>query len=70
MNIFIIGQGYVGFDLAKSAAASGYSVIGYDLNQSLVDSLKKKDVKNYSGYSIDATTSGNQTKIPRCHSLI
>jgi UDP-N-acetyl-D-glucosamine dehydrogenase len=47
MNIFIIGQGYVGFDLAKSAAASGYSVIGYDLNQSLVDSLKKKDVKNY-----------------------
>jgi len=47
MNIFIIGQGYVGFDLAKSAAASGYSVIGYDLNQSLVESLKNRDVKNY-----------------------
>ena len=48
MNIFIIGQGYVGFDLAKSAAASGYSVIGFDLNHGLVESLKKKEIENYS----------------------
>jgi UDP-N-acetyl-D-glucosamine dehydrogenase len=47
MKIFIIGQGYVGFALAKSASTVGHSVIGYDLNQSLVESLTEYKIENY-----------------------
>ena len=47
MNIFIIGQGYVGLSLAKSASAVGHSIIGYDLNKSLVESLTEYKIKNY-----------------------
>ena len=39
MRVAIIGQGYVGLTIAVSAARAGHSVIGFDVNQKLVDQL-------------------------------
>ena len=41
MKITIIGQGYVGLNIAVSAASVGHSVIGFDTNSGLVDRLNK-----------------------------
>ena len=35
----IIGQGYVGLPLAQEATRSGVSVLGFDINATVVDSL-------------------------------
>jgi UDP-N-acetyl-D-glucosamine dehydrogenase len=39
MRVAIIGQGYVGLTIAVGAASAGHSVIGFDVNQDLVDRL-------------------------------
>lgn len=39
MKITIIGQGYVGLPLALHSAQAGYSVIGFDTNETLVSNL-------------------------------
>jgi len=39
MRVVIIGQGYVGLTVAVSAASAGHSVIGYELDESLVKQL-------------------------------
>ena len=39
MRVSVIGQGYVGLTIAINAANSGHSVIGYDLNQSIISNL-------------------------------
>jgi UDP-N-acetyl-D-glucosamine dehydrogenase len=39
MRVAIIGQGYVGLTIAVGAAGAGHSVIGFDVNQVLVDQL-------------------------------
>jgi UDP-N-acetyl-D-glucosamine dehydrogenase len=39
MRVAIIGQGYVGLTIAIGAASAGHSVIGFDVNQALVDQL-------------------------------
>ncbi len=39
MRVAIIGQGYVGLTIAVGAAAAGHKVIGFDLNQNLVERL-------------------------------
>jgi UDP-N-acetyl-D-glucosamine dehydrogenase len=39
MRVAIIGQGYVGLTIAVGAAAAGHKVIGFDLNQDLVERL-------------------------------
>jgi UDP-N-acetyl-D-glucosamine dehydrogenase len=39
MRVAIIGQGYVGLTIAVGAAGAGHAVIGFDLNQDLVDRL-------------------------------
>jgi UDP-N-acetyl-D-glucosamine dehydrogenase len=39
MRVAIIGQGYVGLTIAVDAAATGHSVIGFDVNENLVSSL-------------------------------
>ena len=39
MRIAIIGQGYVGLTIAVGAASAGHSVVGFDVNQELVDQL-------------------------------
>jgi UDP-N-acetyl-D-glucosamine dehydrogenase len=39
MRVAIIGQGYVGLTIAVSAASSGHSVIGFDVNPALVEQL-------------------------------
>jgi UDP-N-acetyl-D-glucosamine dehydrogenase len=39
MRVAIIGQGYVGLTIAVGAAGAGHSVIGFDVNQALVDQL-------------------------------
>jgi UDP-N-acetyl-D-glucosamine dehydrogenase len=39
MRVAIIGQGYVGLTIAVGAARAGHSVIGFDVNQKLVDQL-------------------------------
>jgi UDP-N-acetyl-D-glucosamine dehydrogenase len=39
MRVAIIGQGYVGLTIAVGAADAGHSVVGFDVNQVLVDQL-------------------------------
>ena len=39
MRVVIIGQGYVGLTIAVGAAGAGHSIIGFDVNQALVDQL-------------------------------
>jgi UDP-N-acetyl-D-glucosamine dehydrogenase len=39
MNLSVIGQGYVGLTVAMSAAENGHTVVGFDLNKSLIDDL-------------------------------
>ena len=40
MRVAIIGQGYVGLTIAVGAAGGGHSVVGFDVNESLVNQLK------------------------------
>ena len=39
MRVAIIGQGYVGLTIAVGAAGAGHSVVGFDINESLVAAL-------------------------------
>ena len=39
MRVAIIGQGYVGLTISVSAASAGHIVVGFDINQGLVDLL-------------------------------
>ena len=39
MRVAIIGQGYVGLTIAVGAAGAGHSVVGFDVNDSLVTAL-------------------------------
>jgi UDP-N-acetyl-D-glucosamine dehydrogenase len=39
MRVAIIGQGYVGLTMAVGAASAGHSVIGVDVNSTLIDQL-------------------------------
>lgn len=39
MDVAIIGQGYVGLPLAHQAAKAGLKVLGFDINQEIVDAL-------------------------------
>jgi UDP-N-acetyl-D-mannosaminuronate dehydrogenase len=39
MRVAIIGQGYVGLTIAVGSARAGHSVIGFDVNDSLVAAL-------------------------------
>jgi UDP-N-acetyl-D-glucosamine dehydrogenase len=39
MRVAIIGQGYVGLTIAVGAAGAGHSVIGFDVNNQLVEAL-------------------------------
>jgi UDP-N-acetyl-D-glucosamine dehydrogenase len=39
MRVAIIGQGYVGLTIAVGAAGAGHEVVGFDVNQNLVDQL-------------------------------
>jgi UDP-N-acetyl-D-glucosamine dehydrogenase len=39
MRVAIVGQGYVGLTIAVGAASAGHSVVGFDVNQDLVDQL-------------------------------
>jgi len=39
MNVFVIGQGYVGLSISTSAAKAGHNVTGFDINSQLVGTL-------------------------------
>ena len=39
MRVAIIGQGYVGLTIAVGTASAGHSVVGFDVNQNLVNQL-------------------------------
>ena len=41
MRVFIIGQGYVGLSIAAAAASVGHQVVGFDINQELIQRLSK-----------------------------
>ena len=41
MKVFIIGQGYVGLSIAAAAASAGHQVVGFDINQGLIQRLSK-----------------------------
>jgi UDP-N-acetyl-D-glucosamine dehydrogenase len=43
MKIAVVGQGYVGLTVAVGAAAAGHTVVGFDINPSLINELKHGD---------------------------
>ncbi len=47
MKIAIIGQGYVGSSIARSAASAGHEIIGFDTNTEIISSLHIQG--NYKG---------------------
>jgi len=47
MRVGVIGLGYVGQTVARAASASGSSVVGYDINASLVDQLLEQRIQNF-----------------------
>ena len=57
MKVSIIGQGYVGLTLAITAAKSGYEVVGFDINNELVENLKahKSHVEGVSATDLKQT---------------
>ena len=40
-DLLVIGLGYVGLPLAREATAAGMTVVGYDVNQAIVDRLNR-----------------------------
>jgi UDP-N-acetyl-D-glucosamine dehydrogenase len=48
MRVGVIGLGYVGQTVARAASASGSSVIGFDVNKSLVEKLLAQKIQNFS----------------------
>ena len=40
MKVSIIGQGYVGLNIAVAAAGAGHTVIGLDIDADLIKNLK------------------------------
>jgi UDP-N-acetyl-D-glucosamine dehydrogenase len=47
MRIGVIGLGYVGQTVVRAASASGSTVIGYDINKSLVGQLSEQRIQNF-----------------------
>jgi 6-phosphogluconate dehydrogenase len=48
MQIGLIGLGKMGFNLALNIKEHGHEVMAYDLNQTLIESIKSKGVKTFS----------------------
>jgi UDP-N-acetyl-D-glucosamine dehydrogenase len=55
MRVAIIGQGYVGLTIAVGAAGAGHSVVGFDVNASLVEQLNsgKSHIEGISDVAIN-----------------
>ena len=60
MRVAIIGQGYVGLTISISAASVGHSVVGFDINQGLVDELNsgKSHIEGISDSQLAGFVSG------------
>lgn len=43
MRVAVVGQGYVGLTIAVEAAKSGHTVVGFDINEALVERLNNWD---------------------------
>jgi len=56
MRVAIIGQGYVGLNIAVGAAGAGHKVVGFDLNQGLVATLNA-GISHIEGISNQSLTS-------------
>ena len=56
MDVAIIGQGYVGLPLAQEASRVGVKVLGFDINQGVVDALNSgvSHIDDLSDYDIAA----------------
>ena len=62
-KVGIIGQGYVGSALSWAAAKAGHTVIGFDVNQILVNDLNNKKTENY-------VATSDPTELKNCSVLI
>ena len=60
MRVAIIGQGYVGLTIAVGAASAGHSVVGFDVNQDLVNQLNsgKSHIEGISDSQVVGFVSG------------
>jgi len=47
MRVGVIGQGYVGNAISIAASNVGIQVVGYDINQDLINRLRRESRKNY-----------------------
>jgi UDP-N-acetyl-D-glucosamine dehydrogenase len=63
MRVGVIGLGYVGQTVARAASASGSSVIGFDVNKSVVDQLLDQKIQNF-------TATHNEKELQRCEIVV
>jgi nucleotide sugar dehydrogenase len=70
--IGVVGQGYVGLPLALEISRNGFSVIGVDTNQSLVDALNSghSSIEDISGEDILKELEANRYKASTDYSHI
>ena len=72
MRVAIIGQGYVGLTIAVGAAGAGHSVVGFDVNDSLVFALNSgsSHIEGITDASISALISSGVYKASTAASVI
>jgi UDP-N-acetyl-D-glucosamine dehydrogenase len=63
MRVGVIGLGYVGQTVARAASASGSSVIGFDVNKSLVEKLLDQKIQNF-------TPTHNEKELQGCEIVL
>jgi UDP-N-acetyl-D-glucosamine dehydrogenase len=63
MRVGVIGLGYVGQTVARAASASGSSVVGFDVNKSLVEKLLDQKIQNF-------TPTHNEKELQGCEIVL
>ena len=63
INIGFIGLGNMGKEMAVNLAKAGYNVIGYDINEKLIDNLKDYNIKKATNLSLLAKQSDDIVKL-------
>lgn len=68
MRVAIIGQGYVGLNIAVEAANAGHEVVGFDTNSGLVDRLKsgQSHVEDIPNATLKRLLDGGKLVISQC----
>jgi UDP-N-acetyl-D-glucosamine dehydrogenase len=63
MKIAIIGQGYVGLSLSKSAILSGHCVVGFEINTEVISNIKSQIKKGHELDNANYLLTDDQNKL-------